>query len=150
MAEIVEEADEEYKKLQEQEDEETQATQPISQTGPDLNSENTLKAFAQFAGTQKVSVISLIKLLIPTIEGQTVIVTMTRQQEEFIGDIKIQWQAFLREYFCDPSIVLQIRIDEKADTKRQAYTPSEQFKEMLDTSETFRQFVNRLKLKLKS
>lgn len=149
MAEIVEEADEEYQKLQHSEDDEPDAPEPVKKTGPELNPENAAKAFAAFAEKQKVSIISLIKLLIPSLEGSTVIVTMTRQQEEFIGDIKIQWQAFLREYFADQTIVLQIRIDEKADTRRQAYTPAEQFQEMLDSNETFRQLVNRLKLKLK-
>lgn len=93
--------------------------------------------------------ISLIKLLIPQLDANTVIVTLTKQQEEFIGDLKIEWQAFLRSHFDDKTITLQISIDDKANTKRKAYTQAEQFDEMMQENELFRQMVNRLKLKLK-
>ncbi len=149
MAEIIEEADNEHAKLPEPESEPMLSEEPFKEIGPELNVDNTSKAFAIFAEKQKVSIISLIKLLIPTINDNTVIVTLTRQQEEFIGDIKIQWQAFLRSHFKNPAIILQIRIDEQAETRRKAYTQSEQFEEMLEESEIFRQLVNRLKLKLK-
>lgn len=149
MAEIIEASDKEHEKLPELEDESMVSREPEIRLGPELNFENAGKAFAIFADKQKVSIISLIKLLIPAIEGHTVTVTMTRQQEEFIGDIKIQWQAFLRDYFKLNTIVLQIKIDEKADTHRKAYTQAEQFQEMLEENEVFRQLVNKLKLKLK-
>jgi hypothetical protein len=151
IAEIVEEADKEHGKVLEELDEETElVVETVSQSlVPDFNMENIGKAFALFADKQKVSIVSLIKLLIPALEGDVVIVTMTRQQEEFIGDIKIQWQAFLRNHFKNNSIILQIKIDEQAETHRKAYTPSEQFQEMLNENETFRQLVTRLKLKLK-
>ena len=35
---------------------------------PELNQENTIKAFALFAAKQKVSIVSLIKILIPAID----------------------------------------------------------------------------------
>jgi hypothetical protein len=149
MAEIIEASDKEHEKLPELEEESMVSREPEIRLGPELNFENAGKAFAIFADKQKVSIISLIKLLIPAIEGHIVTVTMTRQQEEFIGDIKIQWQAFLRDYFKLNTIVLQIKIDEKADTHRKAYTQAEQFQEMLDENEVFRQLVNKLKLKLK-
>jgi len=149
MAEIIEDADKAHIEITEPENEILLSNEPHIHIGPEFNLENTGKAFAIFADKQKVSIISLIKLLIPAIEGHIVTVTMTRQQEEFIGDIKIQWQAFLRDHFKNNSITLQIRIDEQADTHRKAYTQTEQFQEMLDENEIFRQFVNRLKLKLK-
>ena len=83
------------------------------------------------------------------IDGKQIVVSLTKQQEEFIGDIKINWQAHLRDYFKDRSLILQIKIDEVAETKRVAYTPSEQFREMLDNNNDFRQLVNTFKLKLK-
>jgi hypothetical protein len=116
---------------------------------PELNQENMLKAFALFAVKQKVSIVSLIKLLIPEIKEKQVIVTMTVQQEEFIGEVKIDWQAFLKKYFNDPGITLQFAIDETANTTRKAYTASEQYEETLNESEIFRTMVNKFKLKLK-
>lgn len=77
------------------------------------------------------------------------IVTLSKQQEELIGEIKIDWQAFLKSYFNDYDITLVYQIDENAATERKAYTPSEQFEEMLSGHELFRQMVNRFKLKLK-
>jgi hypothetical protein len=149
IAEIIEESDKVHQEISEVETEPMLSEEPEIKIYPEFNAENTSKAFEIFAARQKVSIISLIKLLIPAIEGRTVIVTLTRQQEEFIGDIKIQWQAFLREYFNLQNIVLQIRIDDQANTKIKAYTQAEQFQEMLDEHETFRLLVTRLKLKLK-
>ena len=74
---------------------------------------------------------------------------MTVQQEEFIGEVKIDWQAFLKKYFNDAEITLQFAIDETANTTRKAYTASEQFEETLNESEIFRAMVNKFKLKLK-
>ena len=116
---------------------------------PELNQENTVKAFALFAAKQKVSIVSLIKILIPAIIGKQVVVTMTVQQEEFIGEIKIDWQAFLKKYFNDTEITLQFAIDQTANTTRKAYTASEQYEETLNESEIFRSLVNKFKLKLK-
>lgn len=148
IAEIVEEADsvEQKKHLHEHTD---PVIEPGLRTAPSFDTDNVSKAFALFAEKQKVSVISLIKLLIPRLDGNTVIVTLTKQQEEFIGDLKIEWQAFLRNHFEDKSITFQISIDDKANTKRKAYTQAEQFDEMMQENELFRQMVNRLKLKLK-
>ena len=116
---------------------------------PELNTENVSKAFVMFAVKQKVSIVSLIKLLIPEIKGKQVLVTMTVQQEEFIGEVKIDWQAFLKKYFNDSSITLQFAIDETANTTRKAYTASEQFEETMNEHEIFRSMVNKFKLKLK-
>lgn len=149
IAEIVEEADLIHREVSQPETEPMLSEEPEISLAPAFNTDNISKAFEIFAGRQKVSIISLIKLLIPAIEDQTVIVTLTRQQEEFIGDIKIQWQAFLREYFNNNKIVLQIRIDDQAATKIKAYTQAEQFQEMLEENEVFRQLVTKLKLKLK-
>jgi hypothetical protein len=91
----------------------------------------------------------LIKLLQPELDGKQVIVRLTKQQEEFIGDIKISWQAHLRTYFKDNGLTLQIKIDEVAETKKVAYTPSEQFREVMDSNDSFRKFVTTFKLKLK-
>jgi hypothetical protein len=149
MAEIIEEADDEHEKIKVQESEPIIAGEPEIRTGPELNAENAARACDLFAEKQKIAIRPLIKMLIPSIDGLVVIITMTRQQEEFIGDIKIQWQVFLREYFNNHSIILQIRINEEADTKRKAYTQAEQFQEMLNENDLFKQLVNRLKLKLK-
>ncbi|MBL7837519.1 MAG: hypothetical protein JNM67_08385 [Bacteroidetes bacterium] len=108
-----------------------------------------VKANAIFAEKQKVSLISLIKLLIPALEQKQIFLTLTKQQEEFIGELKIEWQAFLRQHFNDRAITLQFRIDEQAEARRQAYTPSEQFQEMMEENENFRKLVQMFKLKLK-
>ena len=98
----------------------------------------------------KVSPLSDPRLtLIPEIKDKQVIVTMTVQQEEFIGEVKIDWQAFLKKYFNDHEISLQFAIDETANTTRKAYTASEQYEETLNESEIFRAMVNKFKLKLK-
>lgn len=148
IAEIIEEVDHDIQaKI-----EEAEIIEPIIEEGgfiPILTTEELIKCNALFAEKQKVSIIPLIKLLQPVIDGKQIIVSLTKQQEEFIGDIKINWQAHLRDYFKDRSLILQIKIDEVAETKRVAYTPSEQFREMLDNNNDFRQLVNTFKLKLK-
>lgn len=152
IAEIVEEADHIAQEEKEKEADESTNLVQTEITGriyPDFNVDNVIKSNAVFADKQKVSIISLIKLLIPVIESKQVIVTLTKQQEEFIGDVKIEWQAHLREYFNDRTITLLIRTDDNVETKRQAYTPSEQFREMMDENETFRKMVQKFKLKLK-
>ncbi|MFM6984089.1 MAG: hypothetical protein ACKOXF_08145 [Chitinophagaceae bacterium] len=116
---------------------------------PVLSVEELVRCNAIFAEKQKVSIVSLIKLLQPSLEDKQVIIRLTKQQEEFIGDIKISWQAHLRDYFKDRSLTLQIRIDEVSETKKVAYTPSEQFREMMESNDSFRKFVNTFKLKLK-
>ena len=55
----------------------------------------------------------------------------------------------MRDYFKDRSLTLNIVIDEVSETKKVAYTPSEQFREMLDSNADFRKLVNTFKLKLK-
>lgn len=148
IAEIIEEVDHNLEiKLEEAKEEEI-VIEPGSIV-PLLSVEELLKCNAIFAEKQKVSIVPLIKLLQPSLEGNQVIIRLTKQQEEFIGDIKISWQAHLREYFKDRSLTLQIRIDEVSETKKVAYTPSEQFREMLDSNDSFRKFVNTFKLKLK-
>lgn len=153
MAEIVEQADLEAHAIEEElADDTDKAAEEEIQAGiinVELNRDNLVKAFSLFAGKQKVSLVSLIRLLIPEVNGDQVSVTMTRQQEEFIGEIKIDWQAYLKQYFNNPAITLQFIIDETANTKRQAYTASEQFDEMLNEHELFRKMVNQFKLKLK-
>lgn len=136
------------KEYEKEEEIELQPSEP-SRIYPVLTVDEVIKANAQFAEKQKVSLISLIKLLIPALDQKQVIITLTKQQEEFIGELKIEWQAFLRQYFNDRGITILIRIDEQAETKRQAYTPSEQFQEMLDDHENFRKLVQLFKLKLK-
>lgn len=116
---------------------------------PPLNKAEISKAFSLFADKQKVSIVSLIKILIPELQDKVISVTMTRQQEEFIGEVKIEWQAFLRQYFKDNEITIQFVIDDKANTQRRAYTASEQFEEMLNSNELFKKMVNQFKLKLK-
>lgn len=152
IAEIVEEADHIAQEEKEKEnDEDNIIIQPdlSGRIYPEFNVDNVIKSNAVFADKQKVSIISLIKLLIPVIDNKQVIITLTKQQEEFIGDVKIEWQAHLREYFNDRSITLFIHTDDNVETKRKAYTPSEQFREMMDENEMFRKMVQKFKLKLK-
>lgn len=153
MAEIVEQADLEAQVIEESKavevDKPAEDDLQAGMVRVELNRENLIKAFSLFAAKQKVSLVSLIRLLIPEVNGDQVSVTMTRQQEEFIGEIKIDWQAYLKQYFNNPSITLQFIIDDTANTKRQAYTASEQFDEMLNEHELFRKMVNQFKLKLK-
>lgn len=146
MAEIIEEVDHLIEAKQEEEIEiqiEPGAIIPV------LSVEELIKCNAIFAEQQKVSIVSLIKLIQPVLNGHQVIIKLTKQQEEFIGDIKISWQAHLREYFKDRNLTLNIVIDEVSETKKVAYTPSEQFREMLDSNADFRKLVNTFKLKLK-
>ncbi|MEZ4805659.1 MAG: hypothetical protein R2852_09305 [Bacteroidia bacterium] len=152
MAEIVEEADkrkeiDEEDSIVELKDEADKIADGIALRTLDV--ENVSKAFEMFASKQKVSLVSLIKMLIPKISGNEVTVTMTKQQEEFIGDLKIEWQAFLKSYFKNPKITFNIEIDEKANTKRKAYTAAEQYEELLSENPLFKKMVNQFKLKLK-
>lgn len=149
IAEIVEDADKAIKEKALEEEAEVETYHEPDKIIPVLTVDEIIKANAQFAEKQKVSLVSLIKILVPALEQKQVIITLTRQQEEFIGELKIEWQAFLRQYFGDRGITLQIKIDEQAETKRQAYTPSEQFQEMLDENENFKKLVQMFKLKLK-
>ena len=149
IAEIVEDADKAIKEKAIEEEAEVETYHEPDKIIPVLTVDEIIKANAQFAEKQKVSLVSLIKILVPALEQKQVIITLTRQQEEFIGELKIEWQAFLRQYFVDRGITLQIKIDEQAETKRQAYTPSEQFQEMLDENENFKKLVQMFKLKLK-
>jgi len=150
MAEIIEEVDHQIESKQEAErEEQVEITIEPGAIIPVLSIEELVKCNALFAEQQKVSIVSLIKLLQPSLNGKQVIIKLTKQQEEFIGDIKISWQAHLRDYFKDRSLTLNIVIDEVSETKKVAYTPSEQFREMLDSNADFRKLVNTFKLKLK-
>jgi hypothetical protein len=152
MAEIVEESDkkldlEEDDSIVELKDETYKIADNLALRALDI--ENVSKAFELFAVKQKVSIISLIKMLIPEIKGNQISVTMTKQQEEFIGDIKISWQAFLKSYFKNPEITFNIEIDKQANTKIKAYTAGEQYEELLNENPLFKKMVNQFKLKLK-
>lgn len=150
MAEIVEEADKFAEAIQQNViDLNPELEKPITSIQVELNTDSIKKAMEMFASKQKVSLVPLIKLLIPEISNKQISLTMTKQQEEFIGGLKVEWQAFLKQYFNDNDITLNFIIDEKAITTRQAYTSSEQFEEMLAEYELFRKMVNQFKLKLK-
>ncbi len=151
IAEIIEETDHIIQAKQEQEQEEQPIVFEIDPNTivPVLTVDELALANAEFALKQKVSIAPLIKLVQFTLEGKLVNIKLTKQQEELIGEIKISWQAHLRQYFKDNGITIQIVIDDHTETKRQAYTASEQFKEMMDSNDTFRTLVNTFKLKLK-
>lgn len=147
MAEIIEESDQISAIKNHGAEELQESGQNQTLETPDFNLENIKKSFAIFAEKQKVSLISLIKLLIPELDEKEIIITLTRQQEEYIGNLKIEWQAWLRDWFSDPSITLQIKIDDSAHTARKAYTPKEQFDELMAENEHFRKMVRLFNLK---
>lgn len=149
MAEIIEQSDALASEKEDEVESEAEQTDDSGKIYPELNAENLKKANNVFAEKQKVSIVSLVKLLEPQLSGEVVIITMTKQQEEFIGDIKIEWQSHFRSYFNNRKLILQIHTDEHIETKRQAYTPSEQFHEMLNENNLFRNMVQKFKLKLK-
>lgn len=147
MAEIVESS--EVKKLEDEIDDLIDIEEMKDVPKLEINQDNINKCNTKFAATQKVSIASIIKLAQFKIEDKTIIVLLTKQQEDFIGDAKIEWQSYLRAYFKDKGIVLQIQIDETQEGVKKAYTADEQFQEEIETNEMFRTFVNKLKLKLK-
>jgi hypothetical protein len=147
MAEIVESS--EVKKIEDEVDELIENVDMMGVPKLEINQENINKCNTKFADTQKVSIGSIIKLAQTKIDGSTIFIILTKQQEDFIGEVKIEWQAYLRAYFKDKSIVLQIQIDETQATIKKAYTAEEQFQEEIESNEMFRTFVNKLKLKLK-
>lgn len=151
IAEIIEETDHiiQAKLEQEQEEQPVEFEIDPSTIVPVLTLDELALANAEFALKQKVSIAPLIKLVQSSLDGKQVSIKLTKQQEELLGDIKISWQAHLRQYFKDNTITLQIVIDDHTETKRQAYTASEQFKEMMDSNDIFRTLVNTFKLKLK-
>jgi hypothetical protein len=147
MAEIVESS--EVKKLEDEVDDLIENVEMLDVPKLEINLENINKCNTKFADTQKVSIGSIIKLAQSNLDGKTINVVLTKQQEDFIGEVKIEWQAYIRAYFKDKSIVLQIQIDETQATIKKAYTSEEQFQEEIENNELFRKFVNKLKLKLK-
>ena len=114
-----------------------------------LNIESLKQAFSDFAAKQKLSLVALIKLLDPIIQGQDIVVKMSKQQEELIGETKIEWQAYIRQYFRQNQLQLLFQIDETQELTAMAYTPSEQYAELANESDAFRDLVNQFKLKIK-
>ena len=114
-----------------------------------LNIESLKQAFSDFAAKQKLSLVALIKLLDPIIQGQDIVVKMSKQQEELIGETKIEWQAYIRQYFRQNQLQLLFQIDETQELTTIAYTPSEQYVELANESDAFRDLVNQFKLKIK-
>ena len=121
----------------------------VSDNAIPLSIEALKQAFAEFAAKQKLSLVALIKLLEPTFIDLDVFVKMSKQQEELIGETKVEWQAYLRQYFRQNNLQLQIKIDDSVVMQTLAYTPSEQYTELANESEAFRDLVNQLKLKIK-
>lgn len=132
------------------EENEIVSTQTIKSDIPELNQENLQKSINEFAEFQKVSLKEFIKLLIPTIEGNKIIFTLTSQQDSMIEGIKIEWQRFLKVYFNDQSIQIKVEINNEASARKKAYTQTEQLEELMQSNENFREFVKLFKLRLKN
>ena len=114
-----------------------------------LSIESLKQAFSEFASKQKLSLVALIKLLEPSLNGNEIIIKMSKQQEELIGETKIEWQAYIRQYFKHNQLQLLFQIDESQELTAMAYTPSEQYTELANESDAFRDLVNQFKLKIK-
>ena len=124
--------------------------EPIRIDAPAFNQDNLQKAINEFAEFQKVSLKEFIKLLIPTIDGNKVIFTLTSQQDSMVEGVKIEWQKFLKGYFNDQSIQIKVEINNEASARKKAYTQTEQLEELMQSNENFREFVKLFKLRLKN
>ena len=143
MAEIVEQSDIKPDIDEDLSEEKVQDT-------PEFNLKNIKKINQLFASQVKVSVAPLIKMADMEISGMEIKVKLTEQQDSLLGELKIDWQTYLRNSFKDKNVKLNIIIHENQAIQRQAYTASEQFTELMNENEEFRNLVQTLKLRLKN
>ncbi len=132
------------------EEKEEQIVDTPKSNAPDFNQENVQKSINEFAELQKVSLKEFIKLLIPMIEGNKVVFTLTSQQDSMIEGIKIDWQKYLKVYFNNQNIQIKVDINNEASARKKAYTQTEQMDELMQTNENFKEFVKLFKLRLKN
>ncbi len=111
--------------------------------------ENVKTAFYQYAEKLSPSIKPLVRMVLPTINGNNVAVKLTAQQIEMIDKIKVEWQSYLREYFNLPNIFLEIIEDKEIDTTRKAYTSKEQLDELVIENPILIDLIQKFNLKIK-
>lgn len=148
IAEIVEEADQ---IIAEKESEDiTPETESVStDAAPLLSTENLKEAFEKFSKNFSASTAALIKMYTPQLSGNEVIVKMHKANINLLEPVKIEWQAFLKSYFDNNKIVLNIIEDDEIVKVAKAYTQREQLEEMAKENPLVKELVKKLNLKLK-
>lgn len=114
-----------------------------------LNEANLIVANQSFGKTKPIALSSLLKILNYELDGDTINVKLTKQQIEKIGDHKIDWQIYLRQYFQINTITINFIEDNTIEAPKIAYTAAEQFKEMLEVNENVNELVKAFNLKIK-
>jgi hypothetical protein len=125
-----------------------QSLPPMEQV-PALNETTLIAANQSFGKSKPIALASLFKILKYELEGTNINVHLTKQQIEKIGDHKIDWQIYLRQYFQLNEIVLNFIEDNTVEAPKIAYTSAEQFKEMYDENKTVQDLVKIFNLKIK-
>jgi hypothetical protein len=125
-----------------------QSLPPMEQV-PAFNETTLIAANQSFGKSKQIALSSLLKILKYEIDGHDVNVHLTKQQIEKIGDHKIDWQIYLREYFQIKEISLNFNEDNTVEAPKIAYTSAEQFKEMYDENKSIQELVKTFNLKIK-
>ncbi len=116
---------------------------------PELSQITIQESFKDFAAKQsKPSLKSLLGMLEPILEGEKLInLKINSQQDELIEGIKVDLKNFVKQYFSDKDINIQIEIDNSVEFKKFAYTDKEKLQELMEENEMVKTLVERLKLK---
>ncbi len=125
-----------------------QSLPPMEQV-PVLNETTLIAANQSFGKSKPIALASLFKILKYELVGTNINVHLTKQQIEKIGDHKIDWQIYLRQYFQLNEIVLNFNEDNSVEAPKISYTSAEQFKEMYDENKSIQELVKTFNLKIK-
>lgn len=128
--------------------EETPIESSANETVIEFKYDNIKLGIIEFAKTISISLAALIKVLTFDFEGFTINIRATQQQIDAIGDNKIDWQRFMRQYFKNNQIIINLVLDDEVVLEKKAYTQSEQLEEMLQENDNLKYLVNKLKLKI--
>lgn len=122
---------------------------PIFNKFPELNEVELIKTNALFAETCTVSIRGLIKIIPLELNQTEISFKVNDSQDMIIGDMRIQWQNFIRKHFDKPEINLNFVIDNSIEHKRMAYTAPEQLSEMLENNDKLKLLIDKFKLRIK-
>lgn len=122
---------------------------PPMEQAPLLNESTLISANQSFGKSKPIALSSLLKILKFELDGPNINVHLTKQQIEKIGDNKIDWQIYLRQYFQLKDITLNFIEDNTVEAPKIAYTSAEQFKEMYDENKSVQDLVKIFNLKIK-
>lgn len=149
MAEIIEDSDQSVK------EKEIEITEPNTDTlvsekaYPAFTEANVNSAFASFSGKFSISTATLIKMYPPLLGNNEVSIKMHKANINLLEPIKVEWQAFLRDYFGNKQLTLTIIEDDEIIKNTKAYTPREQLEELAKENPLVKELVKKLNLKLK-